>query len=169
MLPSTVVFAAGQYDYIAQMNQLVADMNAAYQQFLTTLSPAYFVDTSATSNTIGTGSKSFTLASGSARAWTIGTSLRIADSANPSNYMEGQVTAYAHPNITVNVATTGGSGTKTAWSIGLAPAGTAITNMTPGSAAANQHLVINGAGNTVVGLALPNAALYDDTALYLTW
>lgn len=111
-------------------------------------SAAYFVDTSVTSTAIGTGSKTLTLASGSARAWTIGTTIRVASRADPANFMEGQITAYAHPSVTVNVSTVGGSGTFTDWSIGLG---------TPGSAFA-AHIAATGAAVHGLGTMSTQAA-----------
>lgn len=166
-LPSTVAFAFGDLDYIAKWNQFVADLNAAYAQWLTTQAPAYFVGSSVTSLTVGAGSKSITLADASARGWTIGQALRISSSASPANYMEGQITAYAHPSLTVNVTSTAGSGTLAAWSIGLANPSALITNATPGTAGANQFIKVNAAGNAIVGVNGPAYALTDEVAWFL--
>lgn len=79
------------------------------------------VTASATSATIGTGSKGpFTMAS--AIPYALGSFVTIADSAAPTtNYMVGQVTARSGAALTVNVAAGDavGSGTKTAWSISI--------------------------------------------------
>jgi hypothetical protein len=153
-MPSTVVFAAGDVDYVASMNQMITDINAMYNQYLTTLAPAYFVGTSTTSNTVGTGSKTWTVAEASARAYTIGTTVRVADSANAANYLEGQVTSYTHPTLIINVSATGGSGTKTAWSIGLGPAAAAITGMGVGSATSLQVIRANSGATAIEGRTL---------------
>lgn len=160
-LPSTVVFSAGDVapTYITALNQLVTDMNAAYAAFIATTSAALFSGASATSTAIGTGSKSFTLSDGTARAWQVGASLRIASNANPANYMEGQVTAYSHPSLTVNVATTGGSGTLADWRIGVAASPAAITALSVGSATALQMIRINSAGNAVEGVTFSYPAI----------
>lgn len=120
-LPSTVTFAAGDTDYIAKLNQLITDFNVCYSAFLATTSGELFSATSTTSNAIGTGSKTFTLVEGTQRAFAVGSPIRVADSAAPqTNYMDGSITAYAHPSITVNVTAVTGSGTKTAWRFAIA-------------------------------------------------
>ena len=76
---------------------------------------------SATSFTIGTGSKAFTTASGLPiiAYVAIGSSkrYRVYSLANPTNFMAGTVTSYASTTLTINVDTTGGSGTFTDWQI----------------------------------------------------
>jgi hypothetical protein len=73
-------------------------------------------DTSATSNSIGTGSKTFTVTAG--KSWVVGMWLLVADTAAPSgNYMIGAVTSYSSTTLTINVSSAAGSGTKTAWTI----------------------------------------------------
>lgn len=73
--------------------------------------------TSATSNLIELGSKSFTTESG--KFFDAGNFLLIVSDANESNYMHGQVTAYSGTSLTVDVQTIGGSGTYADWSIKL--------------------------------------------------
>lgn len=120
-LPSTVAFAAGDTDYIASLNQLITDFNACYTAFLATTSGELFSGTSTTSNAIGTGSKSFTLAEPTQRAFGVGSPIRVADAAAPqTNYMDGSITSYVHPAITVNVTAIVGSGTKTSWKFAIA-------------------------------------------------
>ena len=74
-------------------------------------------DTSASSVTIGTGSKSFTTAK--FYTFAVGQFVVVASSASPSNYMYGQVTAYNSSTgaLTVNVTVTSGSGTISSWAI----------------------------------------------------
>lgn len=75
-----------------------------------------FYGTSTTSNTIGTGSKSFVTQPG--KAFNVGAPIIISDAASPTvNYLFGQVTVYNKTTgaITVNVTQTGGSGTITNW------------------------------------------------------
>lgn len=71
--------------------------------------------TSASSVAIGTGSKSFTVASG--LGFTAGQFVLIDSDADGSNYMWGQVTSYASTTLQVNVTATGGSGTYSDWTI----------------------------------------------------
>lgn len=74
--------------------------------------------TSTTSNTIGTGSKTFTIQSG--RTIAIGNPVTIAVTASPgTNWMYGLVTSYSGTTLQVNVTQTGGSGTYAAWTGGV--------------------------------------------------
>lgn len=73
-------------------------------------------DTSATSNTIGTGAKTFTVTAG--KSFVPGMWLTIVDTAAPTtNGMFAQVASYSTTSLVVNVTGTMGSGTKTAWTI----------------------------------------------------
>lgn len=73
-------------------------------------------DASTTSNAIGTGAKTFTVTAG--KSFQPGMYLMIADTAAPStNWMCGQVTSYSATTLVMNIVLTGGSGTKTAWTI----------------------------------------------------
>lgn len=74
-----------------------------------------FSGTSATSNTIGTGSKTFATQTG--RLFNPPSAVLIYSSADPTNYMSGQVTSYSNGSLTVNVTVDGGSGTHTDWVI----------------------------------------------------
>jgi hypothetical protein len=73
-------------------------------------------DTSASSNTIGTGAKTFTVTAG--KSFVPGMWLVIADTAAPTtNAMFAQVTSYSGTTLVVNSYAVMGSGTKTAWVI----------------------------------------------------
>lgn len=76
-----------------------------------------FTATSATSNTIGGGSR--TWAVGAGLSYQVGLYVIATDSADTGNWMHGQVTDYSGGNLTVNVTRTRGAGTITAWNIGL--------------------------------------------------
>jgi hypothetical protein len=79
-----------------------------------------FTGTSVTSVAIGTGSKTFTIQTN--KAFVIGMSVLIADTAAPAtNWMHGAATAYTASTgeLIVTVTTVGGSGTKTAWTVSL--------------------------------------------------
>lgn len=80
-----------------------------------------FSATSTTSLTVGAGSKSLTIQTG--KQFQIGQPVRIAYTTTPSDYMDGQVTAYNSGTgaMTVNVTATGGSGTQSAWTVSLLP------------------------------------------------
>lgn len=93
---------------------------------------AGFTATSASSLAIGTGAKVFAVGTG--KSFQAGEYILAADQADPANYMHGLVTGYSGANLTVNVTSTGGSGTKTAWNVALSgPAGpTGATGAAPG-------------------------------------
>jgi hypothetical protein len=73
--------------------------------------------TSTTSVIIGTNSKTFTTQSG--EQFVSGQFVTIASSANPANYMYGQVTSYSTTQLIVNITAIGGSGTFADWLISL--------------------------------------------------
>ncbi|MDR6659780.1 hypothetical protein J2W51_002350 [Tardiphaga robiniae] len=83
-------------------------------------SPPGFAATSATSMTIGTGIKPFATQSG--LAYKPGARVRLVSAADPTDYMEGDVTAYAGTAMTVNVTRIGptSAGTAADWSIVIA-------------------------------------------------
>lgn len=80
-----------------------------------------YTGSSTTSLTIGTGAKTFVSSTG--RNWQIGQPIRIAYTTTPSNYMDGQVTAYnsVTGSMTVTVTAVGGSGTQANWTLSLIP------------------------------------------------
>lgn len=84
-------------------------------------SAAKLTGTSVTSLTIGTGTKSFVTQAG--KFFDVGNYVLIVSDANPStNFMFGQVTAYAGTALDVNVLAVGGAGTLADWTIRLAGA-----------------------------------------------
>jgi len=90
---------------------------------LSTLGSAYNLattTTSVTSNTIGTGSKSFTVGTG--LGFVPGMPLNIAYTTTPTNSFFGYVTSYNSGTgaLVVNVTSVLGSGTQSAWTISLA-------------------------------------------------
>jgi hypothetical protein len=73
---------------------------------------------SATSTTIGTGSKTFTVPSmTSAPIVYAGQTLEVRSRANPANKMIGTVTGALGTSLTINVTSVGGSGTFSDWSV----------------------------------------------------
>jgi len=101
----------------------------AFEDFVTQAGSLYST-TSTTSNTIGTGSKTFTVEA--SKPYQVGTPLRIADTAAPStNWIDGIVTAYSGTTLTVNAVAYAGSGTKTAWSINIGGGPIAYTGTLP--------------------------------------
>ena len=79
--------------------------------------------TSTTSLTIGTGSKSLTIET--AKGYVAGQAVLIANTAEPTNRMTGQVTSYNSGTgaMVVNVTATGGSGTFADWTISVTAVG----------------------------------------------
>jgi hypothetical protein len=70
---------------------------------------------------VSTGSTTFSVAS--TGAYTVGTRVRVASTASPSNWEEGVITALVtDTSITVNVDLVGGSGTFAAWTFSVAGA-----------------------------------------------
>lgn len=94
---------------------------------------------SSTSLTIGTGSKSFTIETG--KQFTVGQTVIIAYASNVTNFMVGQITSFTSGTgaMTVNVSSTGGGGTWSAWNV-------AITAIAP-------VISVNGSTGAVSGLA----------------
>lgn len=79
------------------------------------LSNTAILGTSTTSNSMGTGSKNFTVAAGLNIG--VGNFLRVESAGAPVNHMEGTVTSYTGTTLTINMAFFGGSGTFTDWNI----------------------------------------------------
>lgn len=79
------------------------------------------VDFSATSNTIGTGAKTFTLTADANvdRDWPVGSAVRVVDQVS-ANTMEGTVTTYTPSTqaLVLDITSVTGSGTFTNWRIG---------------------------------------------------
>lgn len=103
-------------------------------------------DTSATSQLIATGAKTFTVTSG--KSFQKGMYLVIADTAAAStNSMYGQVDSYSTTQLVMNIISVRGSGTKTAWTISQSASGF-------GSAADIANTPAGGIGSTTVQGAL---------------
>jgi len=101
----------------------------AFEDFVTQAGQIYST-TSTTSNSIGTGSKTFTVEA--SKPYQVGTPLRIADTAAVStNWIDGIVTAYSGTTLTVDAVAYAGSGTKTAWSINIGGGPIAYTGTLP--------------------------------------
>jgi hypothetical protein len=88
--------------------------------------PSRFVGASATSNTIGTGSKSFTITDLTKFSGKVGDIIRVFSNATPGslggstntgNIMRGVITGLAGSGLTVNVFGTNGAGTLSDWSL----------------------------------------------------
>ena len=79
---------------------------------------ASYYATSTTSNTVGTGSKTFTTQSG--LAYAVGSQIRAIYTSNTSVWLEGQITSYSSTTLTINVTLTAGSGTFASWYFSIA-------------------------------------------------
>ena len=77
------------------------------------------VATSITTNTIGTGSRSFAV---TGAIFAAGQFVSISSSASPTNFMSGIVTSFNGNILVVNSTTSGGSGTFSSWNITLSGA-----------------------------------------------
>lgn len=102
-------------DYIAEFAPQLNEWVGAYVQDTSTVS--------STSNTIGTGSKTFTVESN--KGYKVNMPVRA--SATTGNYMDGIVTAYSGTSLTVNFSSSNGSGTFTSWQIFLTVPGSNVT------------------------------------------
>lgn len=106
--------------------QAILDYIASLAPQLNAWVGAYVQDTSSTSttsNSIGTGSKTFTVESG--KGYKVNMPVRA--SATSGNFMDGVVTAYSGTSLTVNFTAATGSGTFTSWQIFLTVPGSNVT------------------------------------------
>ena len=166
-LPATFITRADAF--ISWMaDHLAPELNALLIDIVTAGSATNYAGTSTTSLTVGTGSKTMTTQAD--KAFVIGQFVLVSNTATPANYMYGQVTAYnaSTGSLTVNVSASGGSGTFTAWTIGLAAsagayaqlAGAIFTGLvsTPASAA-------GGSGFRITPGSAPTTPTNGDTWL----
>jgi len=120
--------ATMDYTSGATLAEDVADGSLQFQLYAVAA-----VATSATSNSIGIGSKVF--ATQANRQFGFGQTLVIVDRADAANFMIGKVTSYVGETLTVGVTLIGGSGTKTDWEISISgPAGAAGNGVPTGGA-----------------------------------
>jgi hypothetical protein len=119
----------------AQMMRELPIMVDEFNAALATLQAQFLNGTSTSSNSIGSGSKTFLSQGG--KAWPVGQWLVATSLASPANFMVGQVTSYNTGTglLVLNVQQTAGSGTFASWgiSIAVAPAtGLDAGNLTTG-------------------------------------
>ena len=98
----------------------VGTTSAAVLDFEFTLpAPSEYGGTSTTLRTIAaSGSQTVTTQAG--LAYVVGSRVRLASSASPTNFMEGIVTAYSGTSLTFTSDLAGGSGTFASWNLSLA-------------------------------------------------
>lgn len=104
-------------DFMGYIEGLSAELNSWINEIILVQSGLDFNASSTTSNSVGTGSKSWSVGTG--KAYQIGTQVFIARTSAPTTIMRGLVTGYSGGSLTVNVTSSSGSGTYTDWSIGL--------------------------------------------------
>ena len=122
----------------------------AFEDFVTHAGDIYN-STSTTSNTIGTGSKTFTVES--AKPYQAGTPLRIADASAPStNFIDAIVTSYSGTTLVVDSVGYAGSGTFTSWNVNIG--GSA-------SVAGTVAIAQGGTGATTAAAARTNLDVYS--------
>lgn len=109
--------------FLGALPTFQAELNTYAAALPATITGTDYSATSTTSLAVGTGAKSLTIQTG--KNFQIGQSVRIASTASPANYMDGQVTAHNNTTgaLTVEVSSVGGSGTLAAWTISILPAG----------------------------------------------
>lgn len=134
-----------------------AELNAYRDALPSTITGTDYAATSSTSVAIATGSKSFTIETG--KSYQIGQSVRVASTASPANYMDGQVTAHNNSTgaLTVNVTAIGGTGTFAAWTVSLLPSGSGFATLGGAETLTNKTLttpVLSGTASGVTAGAL---------------
>lgn len=84
---------------------------------------------SSTSNSVGTGAKTFTVPSG--LGFQVGQFILVQQNGNTANYMGGRVTSYIGTSLVTNMTASGGSGTFTNWTIDVSGAPGATGAISP--------------------------------------
>ncbi len=109
-------FSINSSNIVDWMGDFADELNAVSSTYLLGVT-----GTSTTSNSIGTGAKTFTTQTG--LGFVVGNTLRLAF--DSTNYMTGDVTSYnsGTGSLVVNVTSVLGSGTRTSWTISLAAVG----------------------------------------------
>lgn len=137
----------------AAASEVTAALDAAAAIAAANNAIGYRYGTSTSSNSIGTGAKTFTTQSG--LAILSGGFITVSDSVTPANYLHGQVTSYSGTTLVVDVMDTGGTGTITSWNISPSspqgPSGIGAGTVNAGTAA--QLTYYAGSGTAVSGNA----------------
>lgn len=127
--------------------------------------PGYVGMTSISSNTVGTGTKSFTTnLTSSQAAFAVGSYIRVASTSSPANYMDGYITAFSSTSLTMTSVATGGSGTFSNWTFSVTgiqgPTGpTGATGPTGSLSSISGYSVLANTGSTA---GVPVATLEND-------
>lgn len=110
--------------WVAYEAQLASALNDWINAIILVQSGLDFTATSTTSNSVGTGSKSWSIGTG--KAYQIGMKVYAAQTSNTGNRMTGTVTGYSGGTITIDMTGSVGSGTHTDWTIGLEVSAAAV-------------------------------------------
>jgi len=127
-------FVPALSDVVAVAAQVASNALVASNAAASAVTGASTSASSTTSLAISTGSKSLTIETG--KNIVIGMTVKIAVTADGTQWMAGDVTAYTSGTgaLVVNVTTTQGSGTFAAWTVSLSgPPGAGIPSMTGNS------------------------------------
>ena len=117
-VPTSSTFATDAYAFTQWQAELGPAIDAETAR-LNAVGYGSYNASSTTSLTIGTGSKSLTIETG--KGYAVGQPVMIAETANPTYFMVGQVTSHNSGTgaLVINVTNTGGSGTAAAWSLSV--------------------------------------------------
>lgn len=158
---SSDVFVTRADAFLGALPPFVDQLNELGEAIVVGNAAANYNSTSTTSLAIGTGSKTLTVDSG--QLYTVGQYVIAASASGPSNYMSGQVTAYdvGTGELTIDVAVTGGSGTKNDWNVTLSgPEG-------PEGPAAGSGTFLELDGGTMAGPLVTEASATSGAGLNL--
>lgn len=157
---SSATFATKADAFVAWMEGLPAEYNAFAPLLITEAASANYSATSATSVSIGTGAKSLTI--DTSKRFVAGDHIMVKDTAAPTtNWMYGTVTSYNSGTgaLVIDSLRIGGSGTKTAWLVGLSgPQGIGGDVLPSFSGNAGKLLAVN-SGETAAEWIIPDAYL----------
>jgi hypothetical protein len=158
-------FVTAADTFLAALPDFAEDLNDLGEAIVVANAAANYNSTSTTSLAIGTGSKTLTVDTG--KLYAVGQYVIIASASGPTNYMNGQVTAYSAVtgSLTVDVVTTGGAGTKTDWNVSLSgpegvegPTGGAGTYLELGGGTMLGPLITEASATGGAGINLPPGA-----------
>jgi hypothetical protein len=121
---------------------------------------------SSTSNTIGTGTKTFTVPSG--LGFQVGQYVLIQENGNTANVMSGRVLSYTGTTLSVNVTNTLGSGTISNWTIDVsgAPGSNGATGATGPTGPAGTPVNVYDTRTEAINAAIPGTVNFVKTLAY---
>lgn len=117
-VPALAQMVAVAQNTVTQATNAASSATAAATSATSAINSPGTQATSTSSVAIGTGSKSLTLAQ-TGKAFVVGQYVQIVSTASPTNWMVGAITAFTSGTgaMTVNVITTGGTGTIASWTV----------------------------------------------------